>query len=141
MQNYNTIIGVISMREKGFSTRDCRARFSLGSSTVTLITKRYRELGLSLSDLRSMDPDKVEKIFFPPESSRRSEIPLPDYSAIYQRKNAKGSKANLFFLWKQYKKEHPDGYQYTQFVEHYNRYVKENYGVADVSMADRKSVV
>ena len=135
MQNYNTIIGVISMREKGFSTRDCRARFSLGSSTVTLITKRYRELGLSLSDLRSMDPDKVEKIFFPPESSRRSEIPLPDYSAIYQRKNAKGSKANLFFLWKQYKKEHPDGYQYTQFVEHYNRYVKENYGVADVSMA------
>ena len=83
MQNYNTIIGVISMREKGLSTRDCRARFSLGSSTVTLITKRYRELGLSLSDLKSMDPDKVEKIFFPPESSRRSEIPLPDYSAIY----------------------------------------------------------
>ena len=31
--------------------------------------------------------------------------------------------------------EHPNGYQYTQFVEHYNRYVKENYGVADISMA------
>ena len=135
MQNYNTIIGVISMREKGFSTRDCRARFGLGSSTVTLIMKRYSELGLSLTDLKTMDTDKVEKIFFPPESSRRSEIPLPDYDAIYQRKNAKGSKANLFFLWKEYKKEHPNGYQYTQFVEHYNRYVKEKYGVVDVSMA------
>ena len=101
MQNYNTIIGVISMREKGFSTRDCRARFGLGSSTVTLIMKRYSELGLSLTDLKTMDTDKVEKIFFPHESSRRSEIPLPDYDAIYQRKNAKGSKANLFFLWKE----------------------------------------
>lgn len=135
MQNYSTIIGVIAMREKGFSTRDCRARYKIGSSTTTLIMKRYQDLGLSLADLKSMDPKKVEESFFPPDSVRRAEIPLPDYEKIYQRKNAKGSKATLFFLWKQYKTEFPNGYQYTQFVEHYNRYVQEKYGVMDVSMA------
>ena len=46
-----------------------------------------------------------------------------------------GSRTNLTFLWIDYKKEHPDGYQLTQFTEYYNRYVKENYGDDDVTMA------
>jgi len=33
---------------------------------------------------------------------------------------------NLKLLWNEYKQEHPEGYQYSQFVAHYNEWLKEN---------------
>ena len=140
MQNYSTIIGIIDMRQRGFSKEDVMRRFGKGSSTVQLIMKRYKYLGIPLFDLKAMDPKKVEAAFYPDSRSRSKKVPLPDYEKVYQRKNAKGSKANLYFQWKEYKLDNPDGYQYTQYVEHYNRYVEEHYveehyGITDVSMA------
>ena len=130
-----TIIGVIEMRENGFSLYDCQSRFRLGSGTVQLILKRYKMLGFSLNDLKSMDPVRAETAFYPPDQVRRKPIAVPDYQKIYERLNAKGSRANLYFQWKEYKQQNPGGYQYTQFAEYYNRFIKEHYGTVDVSMA------
>ena len=134
MQSYTTIIGVLDMREKKFSYRDIRARYDLGQGTVKLILDRASELGLPLTDLRQMDPQKVEDAFYPPENIRRKEMPLPDYRMIYDRLTAKGSKANLFYLWVDYKKDNPEGYQYTQFVHYFHEFVSKNYGNEKVSM-------
>lgn len=135
MQNYATIIGVIQMREAGSSIRECRHRYGIGTSTVQLILDRYHRSGLSLADLNQMEPSKLIETFYPPESIRRKDIPLPDYQKIYDRLMEKGSKANLFYLWTQYKLEHPEGYQYSQFVEYFNRYVEEHYASKNVTMA------
>ena len=37
MQNYSTIIGIIDMRQRGFSKEDAVRRFGKGFSTVQLI--------------------------------------------------------------------------------------------------------
>lgn len=71
MQNYNTIIGVLDMREKNFSYRDCRARYNIGQGTVKLIIDRFNELGLPFDDLRQMEPERVETTFYPPENIRK----------------------------------------------------------------------
>ena len=134
MQSYTVIIGVLEMREKCFSYRDIRSRYGIGQGTVKLILDRANELGLPLADIRQMEPEKVEKAFYPPENIRRKEIPLPDYQLIYDRLTAKGSKANLFYQWVDYKKDNPDGYQYTQFVHYFHDFVDHNYGSKQVSM-------
>jgi transposase len=59
---------------------------------------------------------------------------MPDYQAVYDRLNAPGSKANLFYLWLKYKKDCPSGYQYTQFCEYFKRFVNKRYGAEAVSM-------
>ena len=134
MQSYTVIIGVLEMREKHFSYRDIRSRYGIGQGTVKLIIDRANEIGLPLADIRQMEPEKVETAFYPPENIRRKEIPLPDYQLIYDRLTAKGSKANLFYQWVDYKKDNPDGYQYTQFVHYFHDFVKQNYGSEKVSM-------
>ena len=134
MQSYTVIIGVLEMREKCFSYRDIRSRYGIGQGTVKLILDRANELGLPLADIRQMEPEKVETAFYPPENIRRKEIPLPDYQLIYNRLTAKGSKANLFYQWVDYKKDNPDGYQYTQFVHYFHDFVDHNYGSKQVSM-------
>ena len=95
MQSYTTIIGVLDMRDKGFSYRDIRARFGMGQGTVKLILDRFEELALPIADIKQMEPDKVEEAFYPPDNLRRKDIPLPDYQLIYDRLTAKGSQSFL----------------------------------------------
>jgi transposase len=72
--------------------------------------------------------------FYPKDNLQRKDIPMPDFHKYYDRLMSKGSKANLFYLWLEYKQDNPDGYQTTQFYEYFNRFVKENYGDRNVSM-------
>ena len=128
-------MGVIQMREAGSSVRECRRRYGIGTSTVQLIMDRFRQSGLSFDDLIQMEPQKLLDTIYPPDSIRRKEVPLPDFQRVYDRLMEKGSKANLFYLWTEYKRDNPAGYQYSQYVEYFNRYVEEHYAAKNVSMA------
>ena len=134
MQSYTTIIDVVELRLQKQSYTTVQKRYSIGSSTVTLIMKRFKELGLSLDDLKRMEPVKVEKAFYPPENLRHQDIPLPDFEAIHDRMIAMGKNADLGFLWLEYKEQHPDGYQQSQFYHLYRRFMEENYGSRNASM-------
>lgn len=135
MQNYTTILGIIDMRQRGISYDDCRNRFGVGCSTITLIMDRYAECGKDMAALKQMPPEEVEHLFYPPENIRRKDASvMPDYQAIYSRMAAPGSKANLFYLWLKYKQECPSGYQYTQFCKYFKAFVAKNYGADAVSM-------
>lgn len=135
MQNCNTIIGIIEMRLNGIPFDGCRGRYKVGNSTIQLIMQRYRESGKDLSVLKQMAPDEVERLFYPPENLSRKDVSImPDYQKIHDQLAASESKANLFYLWLKYKADNPSGYQYTQFCEHYRRFVSARYGADAVSM-------
>lgn len=134
MQDYNTIIGVLQMRENKCTYDVIRKRYHLGNSTVTLLLNRFKDLDRSLIELKQMDPLEVERLFFPPANLKRKDIPLPDFQSYYDRIHAKGSRINLSYCWIEYKQEHPDGYEQSQFYEYYHRFVQENYGGSDVKM-------
>ena len=135
MQNCTTILGIIDMRQRGISYDDCRNRYHIGCSTISLIMSRFNSCGKDLDTLRQMPADEVEQLFFPPENLRRKDdAVMPDYQIVYDRLTAPGSKANLFYLWLKYKKECPSGYQYTQYCLYFKRFVEKNYGSKAVSM-------
>ena len=48
MQDYNTIIGVITMRRNECSYSVIQSRYHIGSSTLQLIMKRFGESGPSV---------------------------------------------------------------------------------------------
>ncbi len=84
MQNCTTILGIIDMRQRGISYDDCRNRYGVGSSTITLIMSRFKGLGKDLEALMQMAPSEVETAFYPPENIRRKdESVMPDYAAIW----------------------------------------------------------
>lgn len=45
---------------------------------------------------------------------------MPDWADVHQELKRKG--VTLTLLWDEYKRDHPDGYQYTQFCEYYRRF-------------------
>ena len=135
MQNYNTIIGVIQMRQDNCPSRSIMERYRIGSGTVSLIINRYASSVLSLQQLQQMSPKDVENTFYPQKNLQRKEIPQPDFQAYYDRIHAPNSRVNISFCWLEYKEAHPEGYEKTQFYDLYSRFVKENYGGNQISMA------
>ena len=135
MQDYNTIIGVIQMRQNNCSFSVIEARYHIGSSTVQRILKRFEASGLTLQELRTLEPGTVEELIYPPANLQRKDIPLPDFQLYYDRIHARGSKVNIAYCWIEYKQAHPDGYEQTQFYEYYNRFVETHYGKHEAAMA------
>ena len=135
MQDYNTIIGTIQMRLNGCPTRSVMDRYKIGSGTVSLIMSRYNAGGILIEDLRMMPPKEVEAIFYPQKNLQRKDIPLPDFQYYYDRIHASKSRVNISYCWLDYKEKNPHGYEKSQFYEYFNRFLEENYGGKDSSMA------
>ena len=135
MQNYNTIMGIIQMRQNECALRVIQSRYHIGSGTVQRILKRFNASEFSLEQLKTLEPAQVEMMFYPPENLQKKNIPLPDFQTYYDRIHTRGSKVNLAFCWLEYKEDNPEGYEQSQFYELYNRFVEKNYGKRDVKMA------
>ena len=99
MQSYTTIIGVIELRLQKQTYDIVQKRFGIGSSTVTLIMKRFKEMGLSIDDLKQLEPRNVERAFYPPENRRDTSIPLPDFEAIHAQMISMDRNADLAYIW------------------------------------------
>lgn len=95
MQDYNTIIGVIQMRQNECSFSVIQARYHIGSGTAQRILNRFVASGFTLDQLKEMEPSNVEALIYPPENRQRKDIPLPDFQYYYDRIHTKGSKVNI----------------------------------------------
>lgn len=134
MHDYTTIIGVIELRSNQISYDKVQKRYRIGRSGITLIMNRFKESGLALDDLKHMSPEKVTELIYPKENRRRRDIPLPDFESIHTQMIQMGKHADLSYLWLDYKKQNPDGYQLSQFYKLYRDFLKANYGYEKVSM-------
>ncbi len=135
MQDYNTIIGTIQLHLNKCPTRSIMDRFSIGSGTVSLILNRYHSFGFTVEELERMEPQEVEKLFYPQKNLQRKDVPLPDFQYYYDRIHAPNSRVNIAYCWLDYKEKNPDGYERTQFYEYYSRFVNENYSGEKAVMA------
>ena len=133
MHDYNTIIGVISLRNVKVSYPVIHQRYGIGNSGIDLIMNRYKESGLTWEEFLKLEPLQAEELIYPPKNARKKDIPLPDFERYYDRMMTKGSKVNMFYCWLDYKNEHPNGYQVSQFYELFNRFIEKNYGGDKVS--------
>lgn len=103
MQRFSTIIGVIELRQDGIPFKAIRSRYGIGSSTVSLILKRFGSLGLSLEELRTMNPQEVESKFYPEENRRDTSKTRPDFFVIHEMMT-KMKRPDLSFIWANYYK-------------------------------------
>ncbi len=134
MHDYNTILGVIELRLSKVSYDAVQKRYRIGRSGIALIMNRYKDSGLSLDDLRQMPTSKVVELIYPKENLRHKDIPLPDFEKIHEQVIQMGKHADLSFLWIDYKKEHPNGYQLAQFYKLYRDFMVDTYGTSKTSM-------
>jgi transposase len=114
----------------GLSDRQIARSCQVSRSTVQEYLMRVQAAGLAWPEAAKLTDIQLDERLFPikriPNSIQR---PLPDCQYIYdQLRTYQKFNLTLSQLWIEYKEEHPDGYQYTQFCDHYRQWrVKLDY--------------
>jgi transposase len=107
----------------GLSRRRVGAATGLPYTTVADYLVRARAAGLAWPLPDGLDDAALEARLFssagPPAARTR---PLPDWATVHRELRRTG--VTLQLLWIEYRERHPDGYGYTQFVEHYRRWAR-----------------
>jgi transposase len=80
--------------------------------------------------IAELDEGQLEKRLYP--SAREGGAPprtvlrpLPDWAKVREELARRDHQVTLALLWQEYKAEHPEGYQYSQFAELYRRFEKK----------------
>jgi len=110
----------------GLSKREIARSCGVSRSTVTDYLLRAMAAGLSWPESSELTDTELENRLFPTEHIPSSAYrPLPDCEYIYNElRRYRNVNLTLTQIWLEYKEKHPGGYQYTQFCEHYRRWLK-----------------
>jgi len=108
--------------------RETARSLKISAGVVGSVLARARPLNLSWADVRRLDDDALEELLYGAKAMAGSQRPLPDPSWIHTELRRKGVTLELLHL--EYLQEHPDGYRYTAFCDHYRRWSKQR----DLSM-------
>ena len=100
--------------------RSCR----ISRSTVADYIRRATIACIQWSEATALTEEQLVKRLFPERAQSNSIIhPLPDFEHIYKElRTYRKLNLTLSQLWLEYKTEHPEGYQYSQYCELYRRW-------------------
>jgi transposase len=110
--------------EVGLTNRQIARSLGLTHPTVSKYLDHAQQAGLTWPLPEDLDEERLDQLLFPAaeatEGSSRPARPLPDLAHVH--KELRRKHVTLQLLWEEYRSEHPDGYSYTQFCEHYKRW-------------------
>lgn len=103
--------------------REIARSCGISHSTVLEYLRRAAAAGLTWQGAEALPEAALEERLFPsagPAPGRG----LPDFQRVYDElRQFRKLNLTLSQLWVEYKERHPEGYQYTQFCEHYRRWL------------------
>jgi len=106
------------------SSRTIAKSLRCGKTTVNEYLAKAREAGITRwEELDPLDHNELRKrlgLELTFETHKQPSKPLPDWMTIHEE--LRNRDVTLALLWTEYRDEHPDGYQYTQFAEYYRRW-------------------
>lgn len=120
---------ILRLRLLGGVTGARRIGLAVGCGKTAVAECLLRATAAGLTDwatVEALDEQALEHRLYPAKSGLRMprQRPLPDWGRIREELARRDHQVTLALLWSEYKAEHPDGYQYSQFAELYRRFEK-----------------
>src|SRR6202011_5794769 len=110
------------------SCRQLARAVGCGKSAVADCLRRAKVANLSTWALvAELDEAELSRRLYPTASAGpalSSTRPLPDWTKVREELARADHQMTLALLWEEYKGQHPNGYQYSQFAELYRRFEK-----------------
>jgi transposase len=94
----------------------------ISAGAVGGIVSRAKASGLSWEIVESLSEEELEPRLYGARTTGGNARPLPDPAYIHAERHKPGVTLELLYL--EYLQQHPDGYRYTQFCEHYRQWLE-----------------
>jgi len=116
------IVEILRLKhEAGLTNRQIARSCGMARPTVAKYLAQAEEASLGWPLPEGLDEDQLQALLLPPPQEVDPPArPLPDMECIH--KELRRRYVTLQLLWEEYRTEHPEGYGYTQFCEHYKRW-------------------
>jgi transposase len=110
----------------GHRHRAIARALGIGVGTVSEMTRAAGAAGLDWARVQSLSDGELDQAVYGarPQKSQRAPLPAPEVIDLELRKVG----VTLRLLHVEYREQHPEGYGYTQFCDHYGRW-KQRQGV------------
>ncbi len=106
----------------GMKNREIARSCSISHTVVNDYLKRAKEVGLTYSQIETMDESELMRLLRGGKTGREEIRPQPDLSWVHQELKKKG--VTLQLLWEEYREVYPEGYKRSQFYKLYKRWKK-----------------
>lgn len=109
---------VLRLRARGLSDREIAQSLQIGRTTVRRYRERAEAAGLAWPLPEGVTESALEAELFPSAPPAGShERAVPDWPSVHAELRRRG--VTLQLLWLEYKRVHPDGYQYSRYCDLY----------------------
>src|SRR4249919_1677083 len=124
MRKFNEVLRL--KHHCGLSKRQIAQSCQISRSTVADYLWRAEQAGVSWPLPQDLTDQELEQKLFPPQTALPLQTkPLPDFEYIYRELKAhKKFNLTLDLLWREYKEQYPEGYQYSRFCDLYRDFKK-----------------
>lgn len=116
------ITEVLRLRAAGSSRRDIARAVGMARSTVAEYLRRADVAGVSWPLPDHLDEQGVDALLFP-EAGQIATRPVPDWAEVRKELKSRKHHMTLRLLWLEWKAEHPEAWGYSQYCEHYRRWL------------------
>jgi transposase len=114
---------VLRLKAAGLNIREIAVATGAARTTVYEYLVRAGGAGLSWPLPEDMDDEAVEARLFPPATAELAQSrPVPEWREVHRELRA-GKHVTLRLLWLEWRQDHPDGWGYSQFCAHYERWL------------------
>lgn len=123
---------IIELYKKGKGIRETERLTGISRKTIRNYLNRVKSLDVPVESLLAMEDDPLRQLLYAEETpplaeDERYKIIEPQLAYYASELRRRGVTRQL--LWEEYRKDNPDGYQYTQFCEYIRRYHQRNHAV------------
>ena len=117
---------IFLLRNNGSSYESISKIVQSSRNTVKKYLRLAEQRGYSLQDLAGQGDQELEKLFSQPVQFSKNRYLDLEQLFPWMQKELKRTGVNRWFLWGEYKSQHPDGYSYSQFCDHYSRWTESS---------------
>src|SRR6478609_410268 len=107
--------------ENKMSLRLISQSCGVAASTVGSYLARAKAAKISWPLPDGLDDTALEALLFPNEVNTSRKVPEPDWALLHLE--LKKKHVTKVLVWQEYREQHADGYEYSQFCELYRRWV------------------
>ena len=114
---------VLRLKAAGLKIREIAASTGAARTTVYEYLVRAEGAGMTWPLPEDLDDEALGARLFPPATAELAQRrPVPEWREVHRELRA-GKHVTLRLLWLEWKAEHPDGWGYSMFCEHYERWL------------------
>ena len=111
---------IIRLFNSGLSARKIALSVNISPTTVSFYLNSFKATGMTYDEFTNLTDEEIKSLFLP--ETQKPLKTLPDMTYINSELKRKG--VTIYLLWKEYIKDNPDGYRYTQFCHYYAEFKK-----------------